>query len=63
MIFQNGNDFLNSCSGGRILCLDVGRVRIGVAVTDSSKKLSLPSDTIKRQGNKKDFLVLKKNYR
>ena len=60
MIFFDSQEFLKNCQNGRLLALDVGRVRIGVAITDDSRKFSLPSDTIHRQGNKKDFPLIKK---
>ena len=60
MIFFEPQEFLKNCQNGRLLALDVGRVRIGVATTDDARKFSLPSDTIHRQGNKKDFPVIKK---
>ena len=58
MIFEDIKDFLNVCPSGRLLGLDVGTKRIGVAITDDTRKICLPSDTIIRQGNKKDFVVL-----
>ncbi|MDD2839849.1 MAG: Holliday junction resolvase RuvX [Rickettsiales bacterium] len=58
MIFDNSKDFLKVCSHGRLLGLDVGTKKIGVAITDDMRKICLPSDTIVRQGNKKDFPVL-----
>ena len=60
MIFFDPQEFLKNCQNGRLLALDVGRVRIGVATTDDARKFSLPSDTINRQGNKKDFPIIKK---
>ncbi len=57
MIYSS-NDFLKVCPSGRLLGLDVGTKRIGVAITDDLRKICLPSDTIARQGNKKDFDVL-----
>lgn len=51
-------DFLKICPSGRLLGLDVGTKRIGTAITDDLRKMCLPSDTISRQGNKKDFPIL-----
>lgn len=58
MIFSNATDFLKICPCGRLLGLDIGTKRIGVATTDDTRKICLPSDTIIRQGNKKDFAIL-----
>jgi putative holliday junction resolvase len=58
MIFYNTSDFLKVCPNGRLLGLDVGTKNIGVAVTDDLRKFCLPSDTIIRRGNKKDFPIL-----
>ncbi len=58
MIFQNKEDFLKYCPKGRLIALDVGTKTIGVAITDDTRKISLPVETIIRSGNKKDFPIL-----
>lgn len=58
MILNDTEEFLRICPKGRLLGLDVGTKRIGIAITDDTRKICLPSDTIFRQGNKKDFAIL-----
>ncbi|MGH2710119.1 MAG: Holliday junction resolvase RuvX [Actinomycetota bacterium] len=41
--------------GGRVLALDLGEVRIGVAVSDPDRMLSLPAGTIKASGGVEDL--------
>jgi putative Holliday junction resolvase len=60
MIFNNKKDFLDACPIGRLIGLDVGTTNIGIAVSDDKRIICVPSDTLKRQGNKKDFVVLNK---
>jgi putative holliday junction resolvase len=57
-MIYNDSDFLKFCPNGKLLGLDVGTKNIGVAITDDSRKICLPSETIVRQGNKKDFLII-----
>ena len=40
---------------GRILCLDVGDVRIGLAMSDIMKIIANPLETLKRKDNQADF--------
>ncbi|HSQ97301.1 MAG TPA: Holliday junction resolvase RuvX [Rickettsiales bacterium] len=57
-MIDNPEDFLKVCPNGKLLGLDVGTKNIGVAITDESRTICLPSETIARQGNKKDFPIL-----
>jgi putative Holliday junction resolvase len=43
---------------GRIISLDVGTKRIGVAICDDSQTISTPKTIINRQSNQKDFAVI-----
>ncbi|MBO5772742.1 MAG: Holliday junction resolvase RuvX [Clostridia bacterium] len=40
---------------GRILCLDVGDVRIGLAMSDIMKIIANPLETLKRKNSQADF--------
>ena len=40
---------------GRILCLDVGDVRIGLAMSDIMKIIANPLETLKRKNTQADF--------
>lgn len=44
---------------GRLLALDVGDVRIGVAVSDENQRIALGVDYIKRIGYSKDIAAIK----
>ncbi|MDR0423672.1 MAG: Holliday junction resolvase RuvX [Rickettsiales bacterium] len=46
MIFTDRGDFLNVCSG-RLLGIDMGVNNIGIAITDETKTICTPSETIK----------------
>ena len=56
-ILQLNQDLENE---GRLMGLDVGTKTIGIAISDSLKMIATPKLTIKRQSNKKDFLVIQK---
>jgi len=43
---------------GRIIALDVGTKRIGVAICDDSQTISTPKTIINRQSNQKDFIAI-----
>ncbi|MDR3289842.1 MAG: Holliday junction resolvase RuvX [Rickettsiales bacterium] len=43
---------------GKLLGLDVGTKNIGIAITDDTRKICMPSELLIRQSNKKDFEVL-----
>ena len=58
MIFNTKIDFLNSCPNGRLIALDVGTKNIGVAITDDTRRITTPIETISRKGNKKDFPII-----
>jgi len=42
-------------AGGRVLALDVGEARIGVAVSDPDRRLALPAGTIRVAGGLQDL--------
>ncbi len=44
---------------GRLLGLDIGTKRIGIAVSDASRFIATPKLIINRQSNLKDFAVIK----
>ncbi|HET6776456.1 MAG TPA: RuvX/YqgF family protein, partial [Actinomycetota bacterium] len=43
---------------GRVLALDVGEVRIGVAVSDPDRTVALPAGTIQVAGGPQDLKVV-----
>lgn len=43
---------------GRILALDIGTKRIGIAISDETQTIATPKKIIKRQSNVKDFTSL-----
>lgn len=45
--------------GGRLLAIDVGTKRLGIAISDGSRLIASPKTIIKRQGNLKDFEKIK----
>ena len=61
MIFKN-LDQLNQAlpSKGRLMALDVGTKRIGVAISDESRFLATPKLILQRLSNQKDFEKIKK---
>ncbi len=54
MVVQPDTPGLNDPGNGRRLALDVGTVRIGVAVSDSNASLALPVETVSRETGFKD---------
>lgn len=58
MIFTDKIDFLNICPSGRLISLDVGTKTIGIAITDTTRKIITPVETLMRKGNKKDIPIL-----
>lgn len=60
MIINNSNKLNNQLLGqGKIMALDVGSKRIGVASSDQLRVIATPNLIIKRQGNNKDFIKIK----
>lgn len=60
MIYKNINQLSQVISNkGRLLALDVGTKRIGVAISDSSRLIANPKLIINRQSNEKDFKLIK----
>lgn len=58
MIFYNKKEFLEQSPQGRLIALDVGTKTIGLAVTDDTRTIASPADTIFRKGNQKDIPAL-----
>ncbi len=58
MIFNTKEEFIKNCPSGRLIGLDVGTRTIGVAITDDTRTIPSPVETIIRKGNKKDFPIL-----
>lgn len=60
MIFDNFNLLNESLpKEGRIMAIDVGTKRMGIAVSDKSRMIATPKTTINRKGNKLDFPQIK----
>ena len=55
MLSNNKNLCYNEITMGRILCLDVGDVRIGLAMSDIMKIIANPLETLKRKNSQADF--------
>lgn len=58
MIFDTKDEFLKNCPNGRLLGLDVGTKTVGIAITDDTRTIPTPVETLLRKGNKKDFPIL-----
>jgi len=58
MIFSTKQEFIEKCPNGRLIGLDVGTKTIGIAITDDTRTVPTPVETLIRKGNKKDFAVL-----
>ncbi len=59
MIFREISDCIKILpTKGRILALDVGTKKIGVAICDDTQTIATPKLIIKRQSNLKDFAIL-----
>ncbi len=60
MIYKNIKELSQEISNnGRLLGLDIGTKRIGVAISDSSRLIANPKLIIDRKSNQKDFLIIK----
>jgi putative Holliday junction resolvase len=61
MIFNNPKQ-LNQVSplGGRLMALDLGTKRIGVALSDESRLIASPKLILNRKSNERDFSEIKK---
>ena len=62
MIANSVEEFLKYTPIGRLIALDVGTKRIGIAITDDTRKIITPSETLHRLGNKKDIPYLLKFF-
>ncbi len=61
MIFNNPNQVNQALPNkGRILAIDVGTKRIGIALSDESRFIASPKMIISRQSNSQDFEKIKK---
>jgi len=56
MIYQEKKDFLKALPDGRIIALDMGTKKIGIAITDEKRSIAMPSETIINRGNKQSIL-------
>jgi putative Holliday junction resolvase len=60
VIFDNFNQLNKTIpSEGRLMAIDVGTKRIGIAVCDKSRMIATPKTTIKRKSNANDFIKIK----
>ena len=61
MIIRNTKEFLKKTFQKKIICLDIGKVRVGIAISDSNKKISTPLKIIIRDkkfySNLKDLIL------
>ena len=61
MLIRNTKEFLEKTFLKKIICLDIGKVRVGVAISDSNKKISTPLKVIIRDkkfySNLKDLIL------
>ena len=61
MIIRNTKEFLKKTFQKKIICLDIGKVKVGIAISDSNKKISTPLKIIMRDkrfySNLKDLIL------
>ena len=61
MIIRNTKEFLKKTFQKKIICLDIGKVKVGIAISDSNKKISTPLKIIIRDKrfywNLKDLIL------
>ena len=61
MLIRNTKEFLKKTFQKKIICLDIGKVRVGIAISDSNKKISTPLKIIIRDkkfySNLKDLIL------
>jgi putative Holliday junction resolvase len=58
MLIRNIKEFLKKTLQKKIICLDIGRKKIGVAISDPNHKISMPLDILNK--NKSFFSNIKK---
>jgi putative Holliday junction resolvase len=59
MIFYEVDDFKQNISfEGRLMALDIGTKRIGVAMCDDKRIIAMPKKIILRKSNEKDFATI-----
>ncbi len=60
MIFSNSNQLNQAFEAqGRLMALDVGTKRIGIAISDATRLIATPKLVLHRQSNLKDFEKIK----
>ena len=57
-IFKDSSQLKNLSSSGRLIGIDVGTKRIGIAISDQSRFIATPKLVLKRQSNLKDFVKI-----
>tara|TARA_Y100000589_G_scaffold311385_1_gene330674 strand:+ start:804 stop:1265 length:462 start_codon:yes stop_codon:yes gene_type:complete len=61
MLIRNTKEFLKKTFQKKIICLDIGKVKVGIAISDSNKKISTPLKIIIRDkkfySNLKDLIL------
>ena len=57
MLVRNIKEFKIQTNKKKIICLDCGKKRIGVAVSDEQHKVSMPMQTIEKNTNYKETLL------
>ena len=61
MIIRNTKEFLKKTFQKKIICVDIGKVKVGIAISDSNKKISTPLKIIIRDkrfySNLKDLIL------
>ncbi len=57
MLVRNIKEFKKQTKKKKIICLDCGKKKIGVAICDERHKVSMPIQTIKRNINYKEVLL------
>ena len=62
MIFKITDQLNQAIPSGRLMGLDVGTKRIGVATYDDSKLITTPQLVLNRQSNLKDFVKIKEFF-
>ena len=57
MLVRNIKEFKIQTNKKKIICLDCGKKKIGVAICDESHKVSMPMQIIERNSNYKEILL------
>ncbi len=60
MIYKNIEELSQEISdNGRLLALDIGTKRIGVAISDALRIIANPKQIINRKSNQEDFVIIR----